>query len=47
MRLGRVGAAIVVIAAASAFAASGRWPWHRLPEPASPAVATRPVVTVP
>jgi murein DD-endopeptidase MepM/ murein hydrolase activator NlpD len=40
-----VGAAIVIIAAASAFAASGRWPWHRLPEPPSPTVASRPVVT--
>jgi murein DD-endopeptidase MepM/ murein hydrolase activator NlpD len=45
MRIGRVGAAIVIIAAASAFAASGRWPWHHLPEPPSPTVASRPVVT--
>jgi murein DD-endopeptidase MepM/ murein hydrolase activator NlpD len=47
MRLGRAVAVIVVVGAASAFAATGHWPWHRLPEPATPAVATRPLVTVP
>jgi murein DD-endopeptidase MepM/ murein hydrolase activator NlpD len=47
MRAARLGAVVVVLGAGAAFAAMGRWPWHRPTEPAPLTVAARPVVTVP
>jgi murein DD-endopeptidase MepM/ murein hydrolase activator NlpD len=47
MRRIGLGAAVAVVGASTVFATSGRWPWHRLPSPVPPAVAARPIVTVP
>src|SRR5690242_13296141 len=45
MRAARLGVAAAVLVAAAAFATAGRWPWRRLPSPAPPAAAPRPVVS--
>ncbi len=45
MRLVRLGLAVLVFAAAAAFAWTGRWPWRRLPEPAP--VVARPAAVEP
>jgi murein DD-endopeptidase MepM/ murein hydrolase activator NlpD len=47
MRRGWLAAAVAIVGAAALFAASGRWPWRRLPAPVQPGVAVRPVVAVP
>jgi murein DD-endopeptidase MepM/ murein hydrolase activator NlpD len=47
MRTARLVVGVVVVGAAAAFAATGRWPWHGLPASDRLPVATRPVVTVP
>lgn len=44
MRGVRLALALAVFVAAAAFAATGRWPWHRLPDPVAPPVVARPVV---
>lgn len=47
MRRVRLGSAVAIFGAAALFATTGRWPWHRLPEPVPVAVAARPVVEAP
>jgi murein DD-endopeptidase MepM/ murein hydrolase activator NlpD len=47
MRPIRLAVAAAVVVTAAGFATTGRWPWRRLPAPAPPGVATRPVVATP
>lgn len=47
MRLVRLGVALLVVAAAAAFAWTGRWPWRRLPAPEAAPVAPRPAAVEP